>query len=243
MNDKMFSLEEIRPQVLFYQDLASMAMIAVKIQGHKPHVFNEEWHAQLELSRVEWALRSAEEFLPSELHFEFQKGYIKRWEKYMNALDYCEDFDIYGEPISEYVLKSKHRLHEWSKEYVKQNSSKIKAYMNKDRRKDLLAIVDLLGSVFVMSAKKETLKALETALNDLELAKDEEEMAKDSLPDNFFLTERYGQMEDNVTDLYDAMGRLEDVIEDVSSLNRLSKKLIEEPINEIINTIKQVINR
>ena len=115
--------------------------------------------------------------------------------------------------------------------------------MNKDRRKDTQSIINSINTVLSMTKKKEAVNVLEIALRDIELVKDDEEMAKDSLPDNFFLTEQYDKMESNVNDLYDAIGDLENVIEDVTSLNRLSINLIKEPINKIINNLKTVIER
>ena len=115
--------------------------------------------------------------------------------------------------------------------------------MNKDRRKDTQSIINSFNTVLSMTKKKEAVNVLEIALRDIELVKDDEEMAKDSLPDNFFLTEQYDKMESNVNDLYDAIGDLENVIEDVTSLNRLSINLIKEPINKIINNLKTVIER
>lgn len=135
------------------------------------------------------------------------------------------------------------RYNTWCREFVCQNQKRYLDIMNKDRRNGLRSIINLLNGVLPMTKKSDAVQTLETALRDIELAKDEEEMAKDSLPDNFFLTERYGNMEDNVNDLYDAIGTLEDVIEDVKSLSRFSHNIVKEPINQIIKNLETVIDR
>ena len=157
----------------------------------------------------------------------FIEGFFKRY----------RDYFVHGgeSRYNRYVL--------WSKEFVSQNQKRYLDIMNKDRRKDIQSIINSLNTVLSMTKKKEAVNVLEIALRDIELVKDEEQMAKDSLPDNFFLTEQYDKMESNVNDLYDAIGDLENVIEDVTSLNRLSINLIKEPINKIINNLQTVVER
>ena len=68
-------------------------------------------------------------------------------------------------------------------------------------------------------------------------------MAKDSLPDNFFLTERYEDMENNVNDLYNVIASVEDILDDVKSLRKYDVSVVKEQVDKVVEDIKTVIKR
>ena len=115
--------------------------------------------------------------------------------------------------------------------------------MNKQRRKDLENITKCLLGILKLTDKKEVINIIEQVIIGLDLAKDEEEMAKDSLPDNFFLTERYEDMENNVNDLYNVIASVEDILDDVKSLRKYDVSVVKEQVDKVVEDIKTVINR
>ena len=191
---------------------------------------------------LEWALRSAEAYLPTDLHHEFQVQFLKRWEKYIMALGTCCTFDFSANP-SIHVQRQKNRAVKWAVAFVRQNSKEFDDIMNKQRRKDLENITKCLLGILKLTDKKEVINIIEQVISDLDLAKDEEEMAKDSLPDNFFLTERYEDMENNVNDLYSAIASVEDILDDVKSLRKYDVSVVKEQVDKVVEDIKTVIKR
>ena len=240
MNDKMIPMEEIRGALRTRQTSVECAAFSWKNSMFSP--FEESWFVLKLFSEAEWALRSAEAFLPKGLHLEFQTQFIKRWDNYILALNNCVSFETINEPTS-YVWQTKNRLVKWATTFIRQNSKQFDDIMNKQRRKDLENIIKCLLGILKMTDKNEVVNTLEQAIRDLDLAKDEEEMAKDALPDNFYLTERYGDMEDNVTDLYGAIGSVEDILDDVNTLKKYDASVIKEQIENVVADIQKVVDR
>ena len=240
MNDKMIPYEELRGAVRLYKPLVECVAIHMHVIIKMPT--NEENLTQQMLSELEWALRSAEAYLTPDLHHEFQVQLLKRWEKYFLALGNCEYFDIDLSP-SPYVLQKRNRCIRWATAFIRQNSKQFDDIMNKQRRKDLENINKCMLGILKLTDKKEVINIIEQVISDLDLAKDEEEMAKDALPDNFYLTERYGDMEDNVNDLYNIIVSVEDILDDVKSLRKYDVSVIKEQVDKVVEDIKTVINR
>ena len=240
MNDKMIPYEELRSAVREYEPLVKCVAINMDVTIKMPT--NEEMLTQQMLSELEWALRSAETYLPTDLHHEFQVQFLKRWEKYFLAIGNCEYFDIELSP-SPYVLQKRNRCIRWATAFIRQNSKQFDDIMNKQRRKDLENITKCLLGILKLTDKKEVINIIEQVISDLDLAKDEEEMAKDSLPDNFFLTERYEDMENNVNDLYNVIASVEDILDDVKSLRKYDVSVVKEQVDKVVEDIKTVIKR
>lgn len=240
MNDKMIPIEELRSSVLQNKTLVECVAFNVKTSVSIP--IDEDVLTKKMLSDMEWALQSAEAFLPSELHHEFQMQFLKRWEKYIMALGTCDVFDFAANP-SAHVKRQQQRAVQWAVAFIRQNSKQFDDIMNKQRRKDLENIIKCLLGILKLTDKQEVIDTLEQANRDLDLAKDEEEMAKDALPENFYLTERYGDMEDNVSDLYGAIGSVEDILDDVKSLKKYDASVIKEQIEKVVEDIQKVVDR
>lgn len=240
MNDKMIPYEDLRASVRNYKTLVECVALNVHLNVKIPT--NVDILTQQMLSELEWALRSAEAYLAPDLHHEFQVQLLKRWEKYFMALANCCCFDI-GLTPSPYVVQKRNRCIKWAVAFVRQNSKEFDDIMNKQRRKDLENIIKCLLGILKMTDKNEVVNTLEQAIRDLDLAKDEEEMAKDALPDNFYLTERYGIMEDNVSDLYGAIASVEDILDDVKSLKKYDVSVIKEHVDKVVEDIQTVIER
>lgn len=240
MNDKMIPYEELRSVVREYKPLVKCAAINMDVTIKMPT--NEEMLTQQMLSELEWALRSAEAYLPTDLHHEFQVQFLKRWERYIMALGTCCTFDFSANP-SIHVQRQKNRAVKWAVAFVRQNSKQFDDIMNKQRRKDLENITKCLLGILKLTNKKEVINIIEQVIIGLDLAKDEEEMAKDALPDNFFLTERYEDMENNVNDLYSVIASVEDILDDVKSLRKYDVSVVKEQVDKVVEDIKTVINR
>lgn len=240
MNDKMIPYEELRSAVRGYKPLVKCAAINMDAMIKMPT--NEEMLTQQMLSELECALRSAEAYLPTDLHHEFQVQFLKRWERYIMALGTCCTFDFSANP-SIHVQRQKNRAVKWAVAFVRQNSKEFDDIMNKQRRKDLENITKCLLGILKLTDKKEVINIIEQVIIGLDLAKDEEEMAKDALPDNFFLTERYENMENNVNDLYNVIASVEDILDDVKSLRKYDVSVVKEQVDKVVEDIKTVINR
>lgn len=240
MNDKMIPIEELRSSVLQNKTLVECVAFHVKTSVSLP--IDDDVLTKKMLSDMEWALQSAEAFLPSELHHEFQMQFLKRWEKYIMALGTCDVFDFAANP-SAHVKRQQQRAVQWAVAFLRQNSKQFDDIMNKQRRKDLENIIKCLLGILKLTDKQEVIDTLEQANRDIDLAKDEEEMAKDALPENFYLTERYGDMEDNVSDLYGAIGSVEDILDDVKSLKKYDVSVIKEQVEKVVEDIQKVVDR
>lgn len=240
MNDKMIPIEELRSSVLQNKTLVECVAFHVKTSVSLP--IDDDVLTKKMLSDIEWALQSAEAFLPSELHHEFQMQFLKRWEKYIMALGTCDVFDFAANP-SAHVKRQQQRAVQWAVAFLRQNSKEFDDIMNKQRRKDLENITKCLLGILKLTDKKEVINIIEQVISDLDLAKDEEEMAKDALPDNFYLTERYGDMEDNVNDLYNIIVSVEDILDDVKSLRKYDVSVVKEQVDKVVEDIKTVIKR
>lgn len=236
----MIPNEELRSAVLTYKTLVQC--VAVNIQVNVSIPADEAILTQQMLSEAEWALRSAEAYLPSELHHQFQVQFLKRWEKYIIALGNCESFDVDLTP-SPFVLQKRHRFITWAIAFLEQNSEEFKMIMNKHRRKDLKPIIKCLLGILKLSDKQEAINTLEQVNRDLDHAKDEVGMAKGALSKNFYFTESYGNIEDNVNDIEDAICSVEDIIDDVKSLKKFDAFVIKEQVESVVADIQKVVDR
>ena len=76
MNDKMIPYEELRGEVRVYKTLVECIAFNMHVIIKMPT--NVEMLTQQMLSELEWALRSADTYLPTDLHHEFQVQFLKR---------------------------------------------------------------------------------------------------------------------------------------------------------------------
>lgn len=115
--------------------------------------------------------------------------------------------------------------------------------MNKQRRNVLHAVLDGLEKLRDPVEKAEALTILQKAQSDVQRCADEEEEALDNRPESFQWTATNDAMTDNVSDLNDASGELEVLIDQCQSAEKFSYKSAKSDVIKIVNTIKQTIHR
>lgn len=123
-------------------------------------------------------------------------------------------------------------------------SSKVKTKnMNRQRRSVLHAVLDGLERLRDPVEKAEALKILQQAQFDVQKCADEEEEALDNRPESFQFSAANDAMTDNVSDLNDASGDLEVLIDKCQSVDKFSYQSVKNDVIKIVNTIKQTIHR
>lgn len=115
--------------------------------------------------------------------------------------------------------------------------------MNRQRRSVLHAVLDGLARLRDPVDKAEALKILQKAQSDVQKCADEEEEALDNRPESFQWSAANDAMTDNVSDLTDASGDLEVLIENCQSADKFSYQSVKSDVIKIVNTIKQTIHR
>lgn len=115
--------------------------------------------------------------------------------------------------------------------------------MNKQRRNVLHAVLDGLEKLRDPVEKAEVLTILQKAQSDVQRCADEEEEALDNRPESFQWTAVNDAMTDNVSDLNEASGDLEVLIDQCQSAEKFSYKSVKSDVIKIVNTIKQTIHR
>lgn len=115
--------------------------------------------------------------------------------------------------------------------------------MNRQRRSVLHAVLDGLARLRDPVDKAEALKILQKAQSDVQKCADEEEEALDNRPESFQWSAANDAMTDNVSDLTDASGDLEVLIENCQSDDKFSYQSVKSDVIKIVNTIKQTIHR
>ncbi len=115
--------------------------------------------------------------------------------------------------------------------------------MNKQRRNALNAVLDGLARLRDPVEKSEALTILRHSQSEVQKCADEEEEALDNRPESLRWSSGNDAMTDNISDLNDAAGELEELIDDCQSADEFSYQAVKSNIVKIVNTIKQTIHR
>ncbi len=115
--------------------------------------------------------------------------------------------------------------------------------MNKQRRCVLHAVLDGLARLRDPVTKPEALNILQKAQSDVQQCADEEEEALDNRPESFQWTACNDAMTDNISDLTDASGELEILIDKCQNTDEFVYDSVKSDVINIVNTIKQTIHR
>lgn len=115
--------------------------------------------------------------------------------------------------------------------------------MNKQRRNVLHAVLDSLAILSNPIEKTEAITILQKAQSDVQKCADEEEEALDNRPESLQWSAVNDAMTENVSDLNDASGELEVLIDTCQSADRFSYKSVKDDVIKTVNTIKQAIHR
>ena len=115
--------------------------------------------------------------------------------------------------------------------------------MNKKRRNVLHAALDDLARLRDPIEKNEVMAILKKVQVNVDKCMNEEEDALDSLPDSFRWSTRYDEMSENVSDLCDASGELDTIIETCQQAGVFQYDSIKEDTIKTVNLIKRAIDR
>ena len=115
--------------------------------------------------------------------------------------------------------------------------------MNRQRRSVLHAVLDGLARLRDQLGKDEALMILQKAQSDVQKCADEEEEALDNRPESLQWSAVNDAMSDNISDLTDASGELEVLIDKCQSADMFSYKSVKGDVIKIVNKIKQTIHR
>lgn len=115
--------------------------------------------------------------------------------------------------------------------------------MNKKRRNVLHAALDDLARLRDPIEKDEAIIILKKVHVKVDKCMNEEEDALDSLPDSFRWSTRYDEMSENISDLCDASGELDTIIETCQQACVFQYDLIKEDTIKTVNLIKRAIDR
>lgn len=115
--------------------------------------------------------------------------------------------------------------------------------MNKRRRKTLNDVLDSLERLREQISNDTAIEVLIQAQKDVQLCCDEEEMALDNRPESLMWTTASDDMTENISDLCEASGELEVLIEECRQRDDYSYEYVKNSIIEIVNLIKQSIHR
>lgn len=115
--------------------------------------------------------------------------------------------------------------------------------MNKRRRIALNKALDLIEELNAAISKDEVMRILQAALKLIEQCEDEEQMALDNRPESLMWSATTEAMTDNVSDLSEAAGDIEVLLEQCQNMDSYDYKDIQEDVIKIVNTIKQTIHR
>ena len=115
--------------------------------------------------------------------------------------------------------------------------------MNRQRRSVLHAVLDGLARLRDPVEKDEALMILQKAQSDVQKCADEEEEALDNRPESLQWSAGNHAMSDNISDLTDASGELEVLIDKCQSADKFSYKSVKGDVIKIVNKIKQTIHR
>lgn len=115
--------------------------------------------------------------------------------------------------------------------------------MNQKRRNVLHTALDGLARLRDSIDKDKAIDILKTCQQQVDKCANEEEDALDSLPDSFRWSRRYDDMTDNITDLNNASGELDAMIETCQNANVFLYDSIKEDAIKAVNSIIKAINR
>ncbi len=115
--------------------------------------------------------------------------------------------------------------------------------MNQKRRKVLHTVLDGLARLRDPIDKEEAIDILKACQKQVDICTNEEEAALDSLSDSFRWSRRYDDMTDNISDLYDASGELDVMIETCQNASAFLYDSIKEDAIKAVNSIIKAINR
>ncbi len=115
--------------------------------------------------------------------------------------------------------------------------------MNQKRRRVLHAVLDDLERLRDPIDKEKAINILKTCQKKLDKCMNEEEDALDSLPESFRWSRRYDDMTDNISDLCDASGELDVMIETCQNASAFMYDSVKEDAIKAVNSIKKAIHR
>lgn len=115
--------------------------------------------------------------------------------------------------------------------------------MNRRRRASLRAVIKELERLKDTTDKEEAIGILQKSCTDVETCMDEEQDALDARPESMQWSSINDDMNDNISDLTDALCDLESLAEECGKSKDYSYGPIEESAITIANIIKQVIYR
>lgn len=115
--------------------------------------------------------------------------------------------------------------------------------MNKQRRNVLHAVLDGLARLRDPVQKDEAINILQKAQVDVQKCADEEEEALDNRPEAFQWSAGNDAMTDNISDLTDASGELEVLIDDCQNADDFVYESVKGSVVKTVNKIKQAIHR
>lgn len=110
--------------------------------------------------------------------------------------------------------------------------------MNRQRRKDLSAVIDSLKKI-KNAGNTPSFEAFENLARLVQSSCDEEHDAFLNMPENLMFSDRYADMELNVYDLEDAVTDLESIAEELKKGGAFNPKTID----DIITSITKAIDR
>lgn len=116
--------------------------------------------------------------------------------------------------------------------------------MNNKRRKVLTKALKVLAGLREPVMDRETARCIvKDALGKVETCLDEEEAALDARPDCLLWSSVSSNMQENLSDLSDALGDLECVMEDLEAMSEFDYETIKNDIGKAVKAINIVICR
>ncbi|MCM1296163.1 MAG: hypothetical protein NC311_11535 [Muribaculaceae bacterium] len=115
--------------------------------------------------------------------------------------------------------------------------------MNKKRRNALHAVLDALSGLRKTVDRDEALAIIRTAKDSTEECADEEQDALDARPESLQWSTANEDMGENISDLWEAAGNLDAVLEDCEKMETYDYQKIEKDVIETVNLIRQAIHR
>lgn len=115
--------------------------------------------------------------------------------------------------------------------------------MNRSRRKELNRILDNLEKLSDLTDRDEALEIIRNAKDDIEVCMDDEQEALDNRPESMMFSSGNEDMEENISNLSDAIDCLEEAEETCEEKDDYSYESIRGELNEAVNLVSEAIDR
>lgn len=114
--------------------------------------------------------------------------------------------------------------------------------MNRNRRKRLTRIIGSLEPLSDETPRKKVEDTLSDSQQEVEIIADEEQDCLDTFPENMTFSQRYDDMSENVSDLWDASSDLESALSEFKDEGKMYSE-VQDDVDSAIESIQNAIDR